>query len=92
MCRVCNIKNSAVVGSVVKNVRRCKKRPINDRGLSIVGRLLYVTKIASLGEGVYGYVINESTGNLQKTQAHIRDCEFELTNNKWSDGVFLKGE
>ena len=24
MCRVCNIKNSAVVGSVVKNVRRCK--------------------------------------------------------------------
>jgi len=76
----------------VKNVRRCQKRSASDRGVSIVGRLLYVTKIASRGEGVYGYVINEAIGELQKTYAHIRDCEFVLTNNKWSDGVFSKGE
>ena len=59
MCGECGIKTSVVVGSVVKNVRRCEKRPIKDRGASIVGRLLYVTKNTSRGE-------NEATGELQK--------------------------
>lgn len=90
MCIECNIKSSTVVGSVVINVRRCKKRPVNDRGAGIVGKLFYVTKIASRGEGVYGHVINETTGKLQKTQAHIRDCEFELTNYKWENGIRSK--
>lgn len=34
---------------------------------------------------MYGHVINSKTHKLQKTLAHIRDCEFEATNLKWVD-------
>lgn len=88
MCTKCNIKSSTVVGAVVKNVRRCSQRSANDRGagLAINESLLYVTKIATRGEGVYGHVINPITHKLQKTLAHIRDCEFDATDYKWLDG------
>ncbi|MCK1997499.1 hypothetical protein MPH47_09745 [Psychrobacillus psychrodurans] len=87
MCTKCNNRNTTVVGAVVKNVRRCNQRPANDRGagLAINESLFYVTKIATRGEGVYGHVINPITHKLQKTLAHIRDCEFEATNLKWID-------
>ena len=91
MCTKCNFKNSTVVGAVVRNVRRCNQRPENDHGagLAINGSLFYVTKIATRGEGVYGHVINPNTHKLQKTLAHIRDCEFDATDYKWMDGNLL---
>ena len=87
MCTKCNIKNSTVVGAVVKNVRRCSKRPNNDHGAGLANHqsLFYVTKIATRGEGIYGHVINPNTHKLQKTLAHIKDCEFESTDLKWKD-------
>lgn len=87
MCTKCNIRNSTVVGAVVKNVRRCSHRPISDHGAGLAKNrsLFYVTKMARSGEGIYGHVINPKTHKLQKTIAHIRDCEFEATNLKWID-------
>ena len=64
MCKKCNISESAPVGSVVMNTRRCSKRTWNDRGKSIVGKYVYVTKVATRNEGVYGYVINADTHEL----------------------------
>lgn len=85
MCTKCGTSESAPVGTVVINTRRCSDRTINDHGKSIVGKLVYVTQIATRNEGVYGHVINEKTNKLQKTRVSIRDCEFKVTDYKWSN-------
>jgi hypothetical protein len=88
MCTKCNIKQSAVVGSVVENVRRCDKRSKMDKGKALAENhvLMLIVKSATRGEGVYGHVINLKTGQLNKTLVHIRDCEFVNTNHKWRNG------
>jgi hypothetical protein len=94
MCTRCNIKQSAVVGSVVKNVRRCDKRSKNDKGKSLAENhvLMYIKEIATRGEGVYGHVINLKTGQLNKTLAHIRNCEFVNTSYRWQNGELHLGK
>jgi hypothetical protein len=72
MCSVCNIKTSTVVGAVVKNVRRCSKRPAGDHGAGLAYKqsLFNVTKIASRGEGVYGHLINQTTFKLRNISSY----------------------
>lgn len=87
MCDVCNIKGSVTVGTVVRIVRICKMRIEKDKGRHLAEKqsLVYVTDIASKGEGFYGHVINLNKNKLQKTNAHFRDCEFKSTNYKWNN-------
>lgn len=87
MCNICNIKQTTTVGSVVRIFRRCKIRGEKDKGKHLIEKtsLVYVTDIASRGEGFYGHVINIENNKLQKTNAHFRNCEFKPTNFKWMD-------
>jgi hypothetical protein len=85
MCAACNIKNHTTVGSVVKIVRRCKKRTTKDKGRHLAEKqaLVFVTRIASRGEGFYGRVINAETNILMKTEGHFRNCEVIQSDFKW---------
>jgi hypothetical protein len=91
MCSSCNITHNTTVGSVVKIVRRCATRTAKDKGKHLAEKqsLVFVTKIATRGEGFYGRVINIAGSKLMKTEAHFRDCEFESTNYKWDNNTLL---
>ncbi|MGG1400176.1 hypothetical protein ABE288_20490 [Bacillus salipaludis] len=91
MCSICGIKYNTTVGSVVKIVRRCQSRTPKDKGKHLADKqsLIYVTKIATRGEGFYGQMINLEESNLQKTNAHFRDCEFEATNYIWENNKLI---
>lgn len=92
VCNICNIKQTTAVGSVVQIVRRCKMRSEKDKGKHLIDKetLVYVTNIASKGEGFYGHVINLRTNKLQKTNAHFRDCEFKPTKHKWVNNKLIR--
>lgn len=77
------------MGSVVMNVRRCSSRTAGDKGKHLADKevLFYVTEVATRGEGIYGHVIRKDSGELCKTRAHIRDCEFLNTTFKWENGI-----